>query len=216
MPTPVGDAEIGLSGFIATDDGALVAGQPEVADHWYPVNDHPLDKASYEFRVTVPAGTEAIANGELKSNKTSRGLTTWIWRGEGADGLLPHDRRHRPVRHQGLPRVAGSATGTRSTPICSTARRRATGSRFAISQAANYSYKRLARTIAVPAGGGQLSFKVDRDTETNWDFFFVEAHHVGQDDWTTLPDLNGHTDQATRAATAATSTCRCIRSSRTT
>ena len=26
---------------------------------------------------------------------------------------------------------------------------------------------------------------------------FVEAHTVGQDDWTTLPDLNGHTSQAT-------------------
>ena len=25
---------------------------------------------------------------------------------------------------------------------------------------------------------------------------FVEAHTVGQDDWTTLPDLNGHTSQA--------------------
>ena len=26
-----------------------------------------------------------------------------------------------------------------------------------------------------------------------WDHVFVEAHTVGQDDWTTLPDLNGHT-----------------------
>jgi len=29
------------------------------------------------------------------------------------------------------------------------------------------------------------------------DFQFVEAHTVGQDDWTTLPDQNGHTDQNT-------------------
>ena len=26
---------------------------------------------------------------------------------------------------------------------------------------------------------------------------FVEAHTVGQDNWTTLPDLNGHTTQVT-------------------
>ena len=33
----------------------------------------------------------------------------------------------------------------------------------------------------------ELSFWVDRDTEPNWDFFFVEAHTAGTDDWTTLP-----------------------------
>ena len=52
----------------------------------------------------------------------------------------------------------------------------------------------------MPAGGAQLSFWVNRDTETNWDFFFVEAHTVGRDDWTTLPDPT-----ATPAPTPATS-----------
>ena len=195
IPTPVGDAEIGLSGFIATDDGALVAGQPEVADHWYPVNDHPLDKASYEFRVTVPAGTEVIANGELKSNKTSRGLTTWIWRAKEpmASYLTTVDIGQFDIKAY---RESGIRYWDALDPDLFDGPAPATGSRFAVSQAANYSYKRLARTIAVPAGGGQLSFQVDRDTETNWDFFFVEARHVGQDDWTTLPDVNGHTGQA--------------------
>ena len=54
------------SGFIHTDDGTLVAGQPHVAATWYPVNDHPLDKASYTFRITVPRGLQAVANGELE------------------------------------------------------------------------------------------------------------------------------------------------------
>ena len=44
------------------------------------------------------------------------------------------------------------------------------------------------RTITVPAGGATLSFWVTRDTEPTWDFMFVEAHTVGADDWTTLPD----------------------------
>jgi aminopeptidase N len=44
------------SGFMATDDGAVVAGQPEVAAFWHPVNDHPIDRATYTFRVTVPDG----------------------------------------------------------------------------------------------------------------------------------------------------------------
>jgi hypothetical protein len=52
-------------------------------------------------------------------------------------------------------------------------------------------------TIDVPARGGRVSFWVNRDTEQNWDFFFVEAHTVGADDWTTLPDANGHTSDDT-------------------
>ena len=44
---------------------------------------------------------------------------------------------------------------------------------------------------------GAAVFWVSRDTELNWDFVFVEAHTVGQDDWTTLPDSNGHTSQDT-------------------
>jgi Peptidase family M1 domain len=72
-----------------------------------------------------------------------------------------------------------------------------TGEQFALSQSADLAYKRLGRTISVPADGGELSFWVSRDTEPTWDFFFVEAHPVGSDDWTTLPDVNGHTSQST-------------------
>jgi aminopeptidase N len=67
------------SGFIHTDDGALIAGEPEVAANWYPVNDHPLDKASYTFEVTVPAGLQVIANGRLVGHRTKAGNTTWTW-----------------------------------------------------------------------------------------------------------------------------------------
>ena len=42
------------AGFIHTDDGAVIAGEPEVAANWFPVNDHPIDKAAYTFVVTVP------------------------------------------------------------------------------------------------------------------------------------------------------------------
>jgi hypothetical protein len=72
-----------------------------------------------------------------------------------------------------------------------------TGSFYVYSQIADVTYKRLAKTVAVPAGGGSLDFWVSHDTEPDWDFFFVEAHTVGQDDWTTLPDQNGHTSQST-------------------
>jgi hypothetical protein len=32
------------------------------------VNDHPTDKASYSFDITVPEGLEAVANGILEAS----------------------------------------------------------------------------------------------------------------------------------------------------
>ncbi len=71
------------------------------------------------------------------------------------------------------------------------------GDFYVYSQIADITYKRLAHTINVPAGGATMSFWTSYDTEADWDHVFVEAHTVGQDNWTTLPDLNGHTTQAT-------------------
>ena len=66
-------------GFIHTDDGALVAGQPEVAATWFPVNDHPIDKATYTFVVTAPAGLEVVANGRLLDSRRRGATRTWLW-----------------------------------------------------------------------------------------------------------------------------------------
>ena len=67
------------AGFIHTDDGALIIGQPEVAATWFPVNDHPIDKASYTFIVTAPAGLEVVANGRLVNRQRQGNQRTWTW-----------------------------------------------------------------------------------------------------------------------------------------
>ncbi|WP_026876605.1 M14 family metallopeptidase [Jiangella gansuensis] len=72
-----------------------------------------------------------------------------------------------------------------------------TGDFYVYSQIADVSYKRLTNTISVPAGGATVSFWTSYDTEAAWDHLFVEARPVGTDDWTTLPDQNGHTTQDT-------------------
>ncbi len=72
-----------------------------------------------------------------------------------------------------------------------------TGEQYVYSQIADVSYKRLTREIAVPAGGATLSFWTSYDTEFHWDHLFVEARTAGGSDWTTLPDLSGHTSQDT-------------------
>ena len=69
--------------------------------------------------------------------------------------------------------------------------------RYLLSGSDDSAYKRVTRVINVPAGGGRLSFYVTRNTEPDWDYFFVEAHPVGSDAWTTLRDLNGHTSRST-------------------
>ena len=53
------------------------------------------------------------------------------------------------------------------------------------------------KTFTVPAGGGEMTFWTSFNTEADWDHVFVEVHTVGQDNWTTLPDANGHTTQST-------------------
>jgi aminopeptidase N len=47
---------------------------------WFPVSDHPTDKATYSFAITVPTGTTAVANGlQYRPAKTRAGWTTWYW-----------------------------------------------------------------------------------------------------------------------------------------
>ena len=72
------------------------------------------------------------------------------------------------------------------------------GDQYVYSQIADVSYKRLTKEIAVPASGAvPLSFWASADTEADWDYLFVEARTPGGQDWTTLPDANGHTSTST-------------------
>ena len=71
----------GLYGFVSNDDGAFVASEPEGSSTWYPVNDRPSDKATYDISITVPEGLTAIANGEpVGDPRTEDGRTTFRWR----------------------------------------------------------------------------------------------------------------------------------------
>ncbi|MET0325568.1 MAG: M1 family metallopeptidase [Ilumatobacteraceae bacterium] len=195
VPEPVLDA-FGQSGFIATDDGALVVGQPDVAATWFPVNDHPIDAASYSFDVSVPAGTEVIANGRFAGRRTRNGWTTWSWeaRAPMASYLATATMGQFLVDTY---RADGITFVDAIDPDLFEPRTPHTGARAAVSQAADGAYKRLTRTISVPATGATMTFWVSRSTEADWDYFFVEARHAGGDDWTTLPEANGITADGT-------------------
>jgi aminopeptidase N len=66
--------------FFITADGTAWAMQPHNAHRVFPSNDHPRDMASFSFELDVPAGTTAVANGELTGKRTARGRTTWRYR----------------------------------------------------------------------------------------------------------------------------------------
>ena len=75
-----------------------------------------------------------------------------------------------------------------------------TGNQYVYSQQADSAYKRLTRTVDLAGKtSGELKFKVSYDTEPGFDYVFVEAHTVCQEDWTTLADKNGNTSQDTGA-----------------
>jgi hypothetical protein len=64
------------------------------------------------------------------------------------------------------------------------------GQSFMWSNLSDEAYKRLTRTLP---GGSTMSFWTSYNLEQDFDYLIVEAHGVGQDNWTTLVDKNGHT-----------------------
>lgn len=61
------------------EDGVFVAGEPSGASSWYPVNEHPLDKATYSFEITVAEPWEAAANGVLVEELDEGDMRTYRW-----------------------------------------------------------------------------------------------------------------------------------------
>ena len=54
-------------------------GEPNGAETWFPVNDHPRDKATYRFEITVPEPWVAAASGSLRDTVDLGDRTRFIW-----------------------------------------------------------------------------------------------------------------------------------------
>ena len=78
-------SQVDVNGYTAwtrTPDGALAVGEPEMAWWWFPSNDHPLDKATFDISTLVPNGTEVLSNGVMPRPPMQEltGWTRWSWR----------------------------------------------------------------------------------------------------------------------------------------
>ncbi|AEV81768.1 peptidase M1 [Actinoplanes sp. SE50] len=78
-PDQLENKALGNGGWIRTADGGIALGQPESASTWYPVNDHPSDKATFRLAMTVPDGLQVISNGVPGTTDRHGGWTTWHW-----------------------------------------------------------------------------------------------------------------------------------------
>ena len=79
----------------------------------------------------------------------------------------------------------------------------ASGSAYAVAESDDAAWQRLRKTIDLTAAtSASLDFSISYDVEADFDFVVVEAHTVGADDWTTLPDTNGNTSTSVGEACA--------------
>jgi aminopeptidase N len=70
------------------DHGAYVAAEPTGSSSFYPVNEHPADKATYSYQITVAKPYIVAANGLLKDEIDNGDTTTFVW--EAAFPMAPY------------------------------------------------------------------------------------------------------------------------------
>ena len=105
---------LGERNWLANDHEVVTMNQPHMAPWWYPANDHPLDKATHDFHITVPQGRTVVANGLLRGSRRHGDLVTWHWR--ATDPMVPYlaffaagDFRIAQGRRDGVPWVVAAS-----------------------------------------------------------------------------------------------------------
>ena len=81
-PEPVVDPGVPFAalGWRHTDSTIYTVSEPSGSMSWFPSNNHPTDKATFEIRITVPEGLTAASNGVLVEESSADGDTTTTWR----------------------------------------------------------------------------------------------------------------------------------------
>lgn len=79
-PQPIDLISAGVEfGWTQTPEGIYVAAEPDGARTWFPSNDHPSDKATFTFHITVAKPFTAVANGELIETTDNGDTRTFVW-----------------------------------------------------------------------------------------------------------------------------------------
>ncbi len=81
-PEPISDPAVPFLelGWHNTEGVIFTASEPSGSMSWFPSNNHPTDKATFEIRLTVPEPLTAASNGILVEEISVDGYTTTTWR----------------------------------------------------------------------------------------------------------------------------------------
>jgi aminopeptidase N len=108
--TPDGGNDMFTRGWWTTDNSIFVVGEPAGSEVWFPVNGHPLDKAAYTIRITVPKPYAAVANGTLTDVTSTETTTSYTW-------TAPDEMASYLVTFHAGPLVVERQTGPDGLPI---------------------------------------------------------------------------------------------------
>ncbi|MBS4751314.1 M1 family metallopeptidase [Nocardioides sp. zg-ZUI104] len=70
----------GQRSWLADRHEVVTMNQPHMAPWWFPSNDHPSDKATYDIKVTAPRAKRVVSNGTMISRKVKGAKATTHWR----------------------------------------------------------------------------------------------------------------------------------------
>ena len=81
-PEPISDPAVWFLelGWNNRDGVIFTVSEPSGSMSWFPSNNHPADKATFEIRLTVPEPLTAASNGVLIEETSVDGYTTTTWR----------------------------------------------------------------------------------------------------------------------------------------
>ena len=81
-PQPISDPGLWFFelGWHNTEGVVFTVNQPSGSMSWFPSNNHPTDKATFEIQLTVPEPLTAASNGILVEETSVDGYTTTTWR----------------------------------------------------------------------------------------------------------------------------------------
>jgi aminopeptidase N len=79
LPPKVTDPDGSEEGWFRTDDGVIAVGEPQGTAAWIPCDNVPLDKATFEFQITLPDGLKAVANGRRRQSVNRGGGVQMNW-----------------------------------------------------------------------------------------------------------------------------------------
>ena len=177
--TPRNATVDGLNPWITTLDGAVALGEPEIAAWWFPSNDHPIDKATFDIDITVPAGKEAISNGRLTGSTTNDGWTRWSWelRSLSTTYLVfaaIGDYRIEQGTSKGLPYLYAFGLLADTPAARDSIRYTAAATRFLETKWGPYPFNRVGGVVP---SGGNIGFALETQTRPVYDSrFFSESN----------------------------------------